>query len=655
VRRFQSIGMLLSAITGLLVVMLIYVFATAAQSAFQKKQDANRVMQIVQLTRDVLFMKEAVRSEMGTGSIALAESPDGRSTKPMMDKHVRSARSLNLVTAELKALAGGARTEFSHIARTRTAYDEMFGQVVGALRLPQKKRPGSLVADWEDSVIALLTAVDNQSKAQTDTAKIVDPFIDEMMDLNDLAWNMRAVTGTDSRRLAQAIIAHRQLSVEDREVFAGTEGRTGALWAQIEEADRVRAFPSRIKSAIGRAKRSYMDEFRGMRKHLIIEMYLGHPVNMSGSKWVTLSEPGLTGIIGISKNALALTQARAQNLVTIANKNFREAIALMLLSIGLASSTMFYIMWRVIRPLKMITRLIRSVTAGDLTHDIPFQDRNDEIGQFAQALYMYRDGAVEKLRLETELVRNLAAKESAEKSNRVKSEFLAVMSHELRTPLNAIIGFSEMIGSEILGPGLPRYREYANDINGAGVHLLNLINDILDLSKAEAGKLELVLEPVNVAELIKECARLVRGRAAEQSLRITLGIVDLPLLMIDRLRVKQILLNLLSNAIKFTPEGGNVSIEVERDSAGSVVVSVRDTGIGIAPEMIPLAFEPFRQVDSALSRKFEGTGLGLSLVKTLIELHGGRVKLESELGKGVLVVVTFPASCCIEAPSALSA
>jgi two-component system, cell cycle sensor histidine kinase PleC len=314
-----------------------------------------------------------------------------------------------------------------------------------------------------------------------------------------------------------------------------------------------------------------------------------------------------------------------------------------------------FVLWRIIRPLNQITRAITSNEESGLDRALALCGRNDEMGHFAQALKAFRQGAADRQRLEGELLRNLAAKEAAETSNRLKSEFLANMSHELRTPLNAIIGFSEIIGTEVFGPGVPRYRDYANEIHGAGKHLLSLINDILDISKAESGKLELHFEPVDFSDLIKECVRLMRGRAAEQNLRITLGIASLPQLLSDRLRVKQILLNILSNAIKFTPEGGGVSVQANCDATGRLAVCVCDTGIGIDPEKIPLVFEPFRQIDSALSRKFDGTGLGLYLVKTLVELHDGEVRIESALGKGTSVFISFPASRCITVPAAQSA
>ncbi|HXS08129.1 MAG TPA: ATP-binding protein [Rhizomicrobium sp.] len=245
---------------------------------------------------------------------------------------------------------------------------------------------------------------------------------------------------------------------------------------------------------------------------------------------------------------------------------------------------------------------------------------------------------------EAELSRALAA---ANEASRAKSNFLALMSHELRTPLNAIIGFSEVLGEEMFGAlGSPRYREYAHDIHGAGRHLLALINDILDLSKAEAGKFDLHCEEVVPGELIAECLKLMRGRAVAAKLTLTQDANDtVPHLLVDRLRLKQILLNLLSNAIKFTPPGGAIRVSVERDGLGRTLIAVSDTGIGIAADMIQVALEPFRQISSPFARNAEGTGLGLSLAKALMESHGGELQLESALNLGTTARLVFPASC----------
>ena len=238
---------------------------------------------------------------------------------------------------------------------------------------------------------------------------------------------------------------------------------------------------------------------------------------------------------------------------------------------------------------------------------------------------------------------------SLTEANQAKSSFLALMSHELRTPLNAIIGFSEVLSTEIFGPlGSERYRSYAGDIHGAGRHLLALINDILDLSKAEAGRLDMHPEPLDVSGLIRDCLKLVAERARNHYVDLKSHVpACLPLLMGDELRVKQMVLNILSNAVKFTPAGGKVDVTAAIEPSGGLTIAVADTGVGMAPDMIPVALEPFRQVDSSLSRKFEGTGLGLPLVKTLIERHEGKLLIESELNVGTIVRLCFPPQACV--------
>jgi two-component system cell cycle sensor histidine kinase PleC len=254
-----------------------------------------------------------------------------------------------------------------------------------------------------------------------------------------------------------------------------------------------------------------------------------------------------------------------------------------------------------------------------------------------------------------ELLRSALAR--AEDASRTKSNFLALMSHELRTPLNAIIGFSEVLSSELFGPhGSPRYLEYSGDINGAGKHLLALINDILDLSKSEAGRLELYQEPVDLEALFRNCVRLVNERAREQNLKISIDVAPgTPCLYADELRMKQVILNLLSNAVKFTPQGGHVTLSASCAGSRSFVIAVADTGIGMAPETIPIALEPFRQIATPLSRTIEGTGLGLSLVKSLTEQQGGTISIESLPNKGTTVRLSFPPELVRELPPARKA
>ncbi len=239
----------------------------------------------------------------------------------------------------------------------------------------------------------------------------------------------------------------------------------------------------------------------------------------------------------------------------------------------------------------------------------------------------------------------VVAKEQAELASRAKSEFLANMSHELRTPLNAILGFSEIIRDRALGDDEDKYNQYAADIHTSGDHLLQIINDILDLAKIEAGQTELDEDRVDVADIVLSCLRLVEERARDAGVELSTDIATaLPALRADTRKLKQILINLLSNAVKFTPEGGSVVVHARLDSAGELELTVRDTGIGISSADIPRALAPFNQIDrGTLNRRHEGTGLGLPLVRSLCELHGGTFSLDSEVNVGTAATVRFPA------------
>jgi two-component system cell cycle sensor histidine kinase PleC len=253
---------------------------------------------------------------------------------------------------------------------------------------------------------------------------------------------------------------------------------------------------------------------------------------------------------------------------------------------------------------------------------------------------------VEDLAREVEEARDEALRKrfEAETANASKTAFLANMSHELRTPLNAILGFSEIIAQECFGPaGSPRYKEYAGDIHSSGSHLLSLINDMLDVAKIEAGRMEIQPEPLEVRKTLDGALKIIAVKARERKQQLVVEVDgDVPPLYADERALKQIVINLVSNAVKFTPEGGRIAVVASRARAGGFQLMVEDNGPGIPRDKLDKIFKPFSQVDNRYDRQGGGTGLGLALVRGLVELHGGRAWLESEQGKGARAYIVLP-------------
>jgi signal transduction histidine kinase len=246
-------------------------------------------------------------------------------------------------------------------------------------------------------------------------------------------------------------------------------------------------------------------------------------------------------------------------------------------------------------------------------------------------------------RLSTQAVELALARDVAEAANRVRGEFLANMSHELRTPLNAVLGFSEILEKELFGPlGDARYKEFVRDIHSSGKHLLEIIGNILDLAKVDAGKLEIYEDEFDLEDVMRGCIRLMTDSAKSVGLTMDLRLPRSPLrLRADPTRLRQILLNLLSNAVKFSGGGEGVALTGEEDERG-LVLKVIDHGIGMTAEESVRAMEPFQQIDNSFSRRYQGTGLGLPLTKSLVDLHGGLMEIESAPGQGTTVTVILP-------------
>jgi len=297
---------------------------------------------------------------------------------------------------------------------------------------------------------------------------------------------------------------------------------------------------------------------------------------------------------------------------------------------------------------------VSSMLLGRLASAFRHKQRADQAGtdfrDQMMALLLRRTVELEEAhrQLAEERAALTAANGRLEEATRHKSQFLANMSHELRTPMNAVIGFSEMLQRESFGPLQPKQRRYVDNILSSGRHLLTLINDVLDLSKVEAGKMEIKRERVAVVSLLSDTATLIRGMADGKGIAVNVEVPGQIIVLGDAARLKQVLFNLLSNAVKFTPSGGQVRLTAA--ASGAVAsISVIDNGIGIALKDQLHLFEEFHQVDGTDSREYQGTGLGLALVRRLVELHGGTIEFESDSGKGSRFTFTVPLASPAEA------
>jgi signal transduction histidine kinase len=603
-------------------------------------QQAKRVPVIVEISTDLFLAIQDLRVERGITNtmLATADTLDADTRSQLETLRVQAHSALSSALGKLAPLSlETTRSAVERITQAREDLAELRRAADAALRESKPARPVDVSTKWISGVNELVAAIDALSKTLESDVSREDLFIADMIRVKQIVWSIRSDSGDDGLRVREAMVSGKPLSADQREQFARLAGRLEGGWKLVRDEDRLASMPPELRDAIERAHRAYFLDFRPIRDWVVEQLAAGRPVYAAPRDWLALSTPGREALFMVSQTAFDLASAHAREQAKAAEWDLYVATLFMMIFLGLGMFSWSHVFSRVVQPIKQITRTMGLVADGDLACEIPFQDRADEIGSLARALRVFRDTAIERQRLQV-------AKIAAETANRMKSEFLANMSHELRTPLNAIIGFSELMVNRIFGPLSERYREYARNIMTSGDHLLGLINEVLDLSKLEAGQLELHEEEIDLSDVIGTSMQFVDPQARKSKVELSHEVSEqVRFIRADERRMRQAITNLLSNAVKFTPRGGSVHLACHPHAKGLAIV-VTDTGIGMAPTEIPKALQPFRQIDSKITRNHEGTGLGLPLAKHLVELHGGTLIIESEVNVGTMVTVTLPRS-----------
>jgi len=539
-------------------------------------------------------------------------------------------RELDSIAAELGALRVGASAE---LARPRAERDPSFAQT------------------YVSRMFDLVGRVSQLSVRIDQAVSRANPAIGQISSIARIAGGIRDLAGRKGTIFVTILAADVPVATATQRQLSEYTGRIDLWWDRLRSLVDLTENNDVIRVAADRVEREY---FRASAEVYgpILEAPQPHQA-WSGSvadfrRWQL---PVLQSILQLREATLEVADERLEEQFESAVRALILATlaALSVVVLGLTGGLVFG--RRVIYPILRMTEVIGRLARGERRIAIPGHQRRDEIGQMANAIETLRINAIqaeERERAER-AERDLRegelrqAKVQADAANRTKSAFLANMSHELRTPLNAIIGFSEILRGEMFGAlGNPKYRDYAQDIHASGRHLLDLINNILDHAKIEAGQIQLQESDLSVPHVVDDCVRLMRDRAAAARVDVRTNVAPtLPPLLADELRLRQIVLNLLSNAIKFTPSEGEVSLSAALDANGWLHLVIADTGIGIAPADIPLALAPFGQVNRN-AREQEGTGLGLPLTKELVEMHGGTFSIASTVGTGTTIDIAFP-------------
>ncbi len=637
-KSLQSIRVRIRLIVVLLVAVVISAGAVFANNAFTERQQAKRILAITHASRDVFATVQSLRFEMGTIDRDLfvpSRSPAAEAANRAALR-AKTNTQLSGVLTELHALSGPGDPFATGEIQSRLAALERYRAAAEVVFRRQADQPQ---AGFDETYFApggeLADTLNRTSERLSASVNNQDAFIAAMLNIGQLAWLVRQSVGDEMLLLNHAAVRGGPLSVQRQGQFNLLTGRADAAWSILKSYVRQEHAPPRLLWSINRAERLCFDQQRRMRLMVFQELSAGKPPSILEPQARPVDQRGIGSVMAVASAAFDLAAARASQRVEDAERTFYGSILLMAVAVGFGVSIALFISRDVLLPIQRLTTSVRAVVDGDFEREIPDSDRQDEVGELARALGVFRENAQAKERLNDELVQSRVATASATAAAVARSEFLANMSHEIRTPLTGILGFAGVLDG--LG-GLPaNAKTYVNRIVTSGQALLTVVNDILDFSKLDADRLELDPHPFDPTALVVDSIELVSAEAGRKGLEVQKeihgGLPDA--VNADSSRIRQVLLNLLANAIKFT-EAGRVKVTARylTDAGGRLRFEVSDTGIGIPEDRLDRLFQRFSQIDASSTRRYGGTGLGLAISRRLTEMMGGEIGVESREGEG---------------------
>jgi signal transduction histidine kinase len=626
-RKRLSISKLLQAVTGLMAIALVASFAIVAGDAFMRLRTAERVLATADISRDLFMALQDLMVERGTVNTALVAPKlvDSVTKDTIAALRAHSEQALNSALGKLAdAQLDGTSAALAEISANHDRINELRQKADEAVLQPFDQRPIALGPKWIAEGGKLVDSIATLSEVLSSNIVQTDPFIAEMMKMKQLAWATRDAVGLD-RLLIGAAIAKQSFPAEMRQQTVELMGRADAAWKIIDNDVRLQIVPAALRDAVVTADRVYFGDVRARRKQIIEALTAGKLPGQAGVDWIAIPNRDLEPVINVANTAFDLTMQHAAAEANAARRYFILATLLMLFFVGFGVFAMGLVIRRVARPMATITAAVRSVAAGDLSGAIPFEQRNDELGDLARALAVFRDNAVAKQRMEGELIRK-------ERLSAV-GQLTATVAHELRNPLSAIRNCAYVLREMVGGTGALE-RPVAR-IERSVARCDNIIADLLNFTRMRELQRASIVADDWLGEVLGE-QKLPEGIVLSRLLAAPGRRIDF-----DADRMRQVVINLVENAaqalIEQADKAGERRITVATRATDEFFeIAITDTGPGMTGEVLAKVFDPL------FSTKAAGTGLGLPTVKQIVEQHGGTITLTSDVGKGTVALIRLP-------------